>query len=1729
MASQLPPVPVKHHDLVQYIQAHPDTPLKDLIEPYNQHDAVARKIFAQELSHPLFKDNHANIAPLFDATGSTDLRVRARDLASETPQQKEKYILPVPEDKRRSDGSPAVVPTLAEFQNNFALFTEAALSDLDWSNVVAAGSAVVTSLLPVPEAYRNSKRGLRQYYHEEFAPASDVDLFLYGLSEEQALEKIKHIEDKIRNTILYETTTIRTKNTITIVSQYPTRHVQIVLRIYRSIAEILTGFDVDCSCAAYDGKQVYASPRAIASYITQTNQIDLTRRSPSYENRLSKYSHRGFEIFWPPLDRSRVDPTIFERSFMRTEGLARLLVLEKLPKSEDRESYLRTRRHERGRPQLSEYLRRRQGRELHGNIKDDWEDEVPEWQEEDQISNYHTFIEKLLYTKDLLLNAQWNQRKDRTVYLHRHPAFFGEVEHVIGDCCGCCPQPITEEERKIAEEESKIYIAGNVSFIKDDPGRQEIGSFNPITETDWTEMAYVGQTELLCQAIVSHDLEAVEEFLARENSNPDRRDYTGRTPLQLACISSTPEIVQCLVDHGARLIARLADGKTALHLASARGNTEIVRILLKKSNENEEAERQKSTPADAKGPENDKENDTENCLDNASQASASYIKVDKDGDEGTVQNFDTFEENDLEPDIYDIDVVAWDSLATPLHLAILHGHVDTVKELVTSFGAEVLMPIKLVHDHDNSPKASILTLVLALALPAEKVKEMTQALLELGASPAQADVSHFTPLHYLAQSKYDDLLHLYMEHDQPAVQRAINYISVSGSWSNTSFCTPLINAICAKNSTAAIALLSMGAKRTLNTEECMKAQKAQAARNSYFMADENSTKDALEQPILCAASNDLPLVALRLLEEGADPNTTIKPRYNSGQSLLDYVRIALDSLRSFLEPEESSRNSYLMSQCFVFEKNDEAYLAEFEEGTYQMFFAKNQIKTAKKNNEIWESQEKAQNKHLDRSQEPGLSEKEEAIAALIRDYEKLETELLSRGAKTFDEIHNLDAAANQRNWNGGFNYTEYKPKKFKVEFFSSQGDLTVTSREGYVKMLEAAWNGDIDTIKSLTLGVWGPAQDQSPLDITVPDDLGFSCLTIAVLRGHLQVAKAVLQIVHLQYKAPTPQTQKFEIDVDADSDNEDINIVGHDVNDQFTHENVGEIVTQVEGKVSPLQALQQICSASFFLEEDPEKRKFRRLHMDEDGGYACMQVNNVFAYAIYKNDVSQLDWLLKLGQECASSDKSDNAGFFCSENQNELQLAIALGHTECLSRLIENTGAGLPLKKLADDSGVGSLDEHEFYPGLSIRGRKRKDWASAGRPDYRDGTEEYGRPPLLISAMQGNLTSTEWFLGTAPSRQYLEYVNKYQEDKNIQRLLKSKLGLDATVLKWLQSRNNLVLHCAVMSISSTATERQVQYLVDHHPECLEVQSSGGHTPLALAFSLHRLDIARILIKAGANQAARDSKGRNLLHLLLVSIRGNLCTEPESFSKMLDLLDKSLVTTMLTQRAGEDSKTPYAHWVHWYHTFDCWGPGGRLSSDINIPITTTMTKMFLELGQSTNQKYLEFLDGSGNTPVHQAVKKGFPQILDLILDCRPDLLFRENATGSTALELAEDAWVNETTRRPPKIATEEQNIPRWQAAVSRAPEYWIQGVDVKSDAMHMHEFCQERARQCSGKRKLVSILDANEVARRLAAKKNFASDDDDDYPRYRMRYRRRHQRVTLELDEVALWGDLPSRE
>lgn len=62
-------------------------------------------------------------------------------------------------------------------------------------------------MLPVPEEFRESRRALREYYHDQLAPASDIDLFIYGLNtDEEGIKKMEEVEKTIKDNLLWETT-----------------------------------------------------------------------------------------------------------------------------------------------------------------------------------------------------------------------------------------------------------------------------------------------------------------------------------------------------------------------------------------------------------------------------------------------------------------------------------------------------------------------------------------------------------------------------------------------------------------------------------------------------------------------------------------------------------------------------------------------------------------------------------------------------------------------------------------------------------------------------------------------------------------------------------------------------------------------------------------------------------------------------------------------------------------------------------------------------------------------------------------------------------------------------------------------------------------------------------------------------------------------------------------------------------------------------------------------------------------------------------------------------------------------------------------------------------------------------------------------------------------------------------------------------------------------------------
>ncbi|KAH9017612.1 ankyrin repeat-containing domain protein [Lactarius pseudohatsudake] len=822
--------------------------LDHVLHPSLDDEAELRKLFATDKGNARLSDIHVGLVDVF-ATPS-DIRTTRARVVKDDADRDAQHIMALPSSLRREEGSPAMVESLEAFKKNWGIFTENSLSQLvDWSNVIAAGGSVQACLMPLPKVAAGSKRAMRKYFHEKAFPSSDVDLFLYGLTVEEAERKIVTIYEAVRDSVPWDVTCVRTKHTVSIHSQYPYRSIQIVLRLYSSPAEVLTGFDVDAPCCAYDGDRVWANPRAIVSMMRQSNIVDVTRRSPSYEVRLAKYSSRGFEVYVPGLKRDEIDPTIYERAVGRVQGLARLLAIEKLATPEARNLYQYRRSLLRGRPVNRRLLYTPGGRKYKGDLKTNAVFSGLEMSDYDVVNLHIPYgtgwdarrIERLIYKTDYSANSPYNP-KNKNRRLHRHCAFFGTVEECIEDCCELCPEPKNEEEHNLQDEDDKSYVRGRIAFVEEDPGRQSIsGSFNPIDEGEWSETAYVQATAKFFGAISKNDVLAIKQMIEDGEDLTNRRDHVGRTPLHVAILSNSVEVGCVLVDAGARMTARLVGGRTSLHLAAQMGQVALVKKVLERSAYNKEkAEEEKGKMGEA-----------------AAYKETDGVRMSSEDDwSSDEKGFGPLEDDEAEPDVLDISIHDWDFGLTALAYAIISGSVEVVDALLAA-GAD---PCFAAHTKN--------------------------------AISSTADGSLFTIFHRIVAAGKTKIVASLLSHD-PNAKKVLN----SPAWYGCGLVFPVVSTIMGGNYATLSVLLAHGAKLVYLPEDLSRAEEKRTCY-IYQTADYRARIYCPIETALCQRDEVISLLAAL----GADVDAPIKLSYTQDTSLLQWTSKAVSLLGSKTTP-----------------------------------------------------------------------------------------------------------------------------------------------------------------------------------------------------------------------------------------------------------------------------------------------------------------------------------------------------------------------------------------------------------------------------------------------------------------------------------------------------------------------------------------------------------------------------------------------------------------------------------------------------------------------------------------------------------------------------------------------------------------------------------------------------------------------------------------------------------
>lgn len=361
------------------------------------------------------------------------------------------------------------------------------------------------------------------------------------------------------------------------------------------------------------------------------------------------------------------------------------------------------------------------------------------------------------------------------------------------------------------------------------------GSFNPIDVGEWSEQVYVKPVQKLFSAIASGDKAVVQSLIA-EGIDVNQRDHVGRSPLHVSIMCKQEDIACDLVDAGARMIARLADGRTSFHLAAQFDQVALTKKMFERSAKNK-AEAEAKSPkeldvqddqpmerpsseddwsshddqdVDMDAEEDDEDEDDDDDEDEDDHDHSEEGRPKKQGQKAEAQgpSEDMPDDEGDEPDVIDVNQLDWDTGFSALIYAILFGSLSLIDILLANEANS-----KLASDpgnlHDASPLHPLAACVLRIN--EDEACAIAERLIRAGATSSTANNNMQTILHQVVLSGKAKLLSAILHHE-PAAVSVLDFPSLS--YNNFSF--PLSAAVSKGHYAVLAVLLAFGAKVELD-------------------------------------------------------------------------------------------------------------------------------------------------------------------------------------------------------------------------------------------------------------------------------------------------------------------------------------------------------------------------------------------------------------------------------------------------------------------------------------------------------------------------------------------------------------------------------------------------------------------------------------------------------------------------------------------------------------------------------------------------------------------------------------------------------------------------------------------------------------------------------------------------------------------------------------------------
>jgi ankyrin repeat protein len=638
------------------------------------------------------------------------------------------------------------------------------------------------------------------------------------------------------------------------------------------------------------------------------------------------------------------------------------------------------------------------------------------------------------------------------------------------------------------------------------------GSFKPIDVGEWSGQVYIGETQHFFAAIAAHDGEGVSRLIEK-GVDVNRRDHVGRTALHVAILIKASEIACILINAGARMSARLVDGRSALHLAAQLDQPSVVQKLLERSALNQEqanatkqqdaeyvelvdpkADERLSSEDDWSSEDDDVVDivaDDDEDHDNNGERNSKH-EEDEEDDDGKQENkkatsaevstdAEDFLEEDGQPDILDVNLPDWDLGFTPLAHAVMSGSLPII-EVLLSAQAD---PKRLNATRDTAFHPLTLTI---LRKNEDEACKILERLILAGASTSTADDKMRTIFHRALVEDKLQLVSTILRCD-PNAQLVLNFPSFS--WHAAHF--PIFSVIEHSKYAMLALILAHGAKVKFSEEDITKALDAWQVnftifqdsvstngmnispvdkRHNFFGYGTTNVMNQVFPPVETAIARRDDVAQL-LIALGAEVDVGCKNAYQDHmgpavrKTIFDWVRFANGALYQQIKTKWEELDAL----------STDAVVVEGAITTWKAYLADKQTK-------LTNSQRKTE-KNRSQALQDDIAKLEEARCYVL----DINEALVARNAKSWNEMYSDNPfsgdATGYAQYSGAAVQYRDPPTTYDITSLYSSQRAPLHQAAMYDELFEACFTGNNDKVQQLCLPVEGKHENSQPLNIFV--------------------------------------------------------------------------------------------------------------------------------------------------------------------------------------------------------------------------------------------------------------------------------------------------------------------------------------------------------------------------------------------------------------------------------------------------------------------------------------------------------------------------------------------------------------------------------------------------------------------------------------------------------------------